>query len=227
MKVIIPETLNEISIKQYLDFKKLVSLEQSEDFVRLTMISIFCRLTINDVKKLPLEEFISISVQLQNVLQEDKLHIERFTIDGVEYGFIPNLDNISTSEYLDIEAFKEDELSLMALFYRPITARVGNSYRIKEYKNEEIEERKEIMLKAPVSALFGSMVFFWNLSKDLLKHIRYSSLVQQEDKNQMKISEGVSANDGDGINQLIWSLMVIEQNMQKLLSSESMNFFTT
>lgn len=227
MKVTIPETLNEISIKQYLDFKKLVSLEQSEDFVRLTMISIFCRLTINDVKKLPLEEFIAISAQLQNVLQEDKLHIERFTIDGIEYGFIPNLDNISTSEYLDVEAFKEDELSLMALFYRPITARVGNSYRIKEYKNEEISERKEVMLKAPVSALFGSMVFFWNLSRDLLKHIRYSSLAQQEDKSQTKTSEGVLANDGDGINQLIWSLMVIEQNMEKSLSSESMNFFTT
>lgn len=227
MKVIIPETLNEISIKQYLDFKKLVSLEQSEDFVRLTMISIFCRLTINDVKKLPLEEFMSISAQLQNVLQEDKLHIERFTIDVIEYGFIPNLDNISTSEYLDIEAFKDDELSLMALFYRPITARVKNSYRIKEYNNDEIAERKEVMLKAPVSALFGSMVFFWNLSRDLLKAIHYSSLAQQEDKSQKKTLEGVSPKDGDGINQLIWSLMVIEQNMEKSLNSESMNFFTT
>lgn len=226
MKINIPETLNEISIEQYLNFKKLVSLEQNEDFVRLSMISIFCKLKIIEVKKMSLDDFNSISDHLQQVLQEEKIHIERFTLNKVEYGFIPNLDNISTAEYLDIEAFSEDELSLMALFYRPIVAKIGKNYRIKEYQNEDIEQRKEIMLQAPVSVLFGSMVFFWNLSKDLLKAIRYYSQQEEQSKSK-KILGVVSQKDGVGISQLISSLTEIEQSMGKLLNFQYMNFFTT
>lgn len=59
-------------------------------------------------------------------------------LDNVEYGFHPNLEEITLGEYADIETYMkngiEDNLpKLMSVLYRPITEKSGTNYSIKAY----------------------------------------------------------------------------------------------
>ena len=57
MEIIIPDNLNEITLKQFLKFKE-VDIEKSTDlFVAQKMISIFCNLDIKVVESLPMKDF--------------------------------------------------------------------------------------------------------------------------------------------------------------------------
>lgn len=215
MKIIIPENLNEITIKQYFDFKKVADLTQDENTLRLSLITIFCKLSINDVRNnLTTQEFNDISNHLNEVLQQEPQFINKFTVNGVDFGFIPNLDEITAGEYIDLDSYTSNEdsyLESMAVMYRPIVGKFSNLYNIEAY--ESAEKYKDIMNEAPLNAYLGAMVFFYNLSNELL--IATQSYFNQETE-EMKVLEAVLMRNGVGIHQFIQSLEEISLNVKML-----------
>lgn len=102
-----------------------------------------------------------------NEIVTQKPNIEHFTIDGVKYGFIPNIEAMSGAEFLDAETyFETDIFKFMAVVYRPIKEEVRGNYRLKKYKGAD--NLAPIMLKAPASAYVAAKVFFSTLLIDLL-----------------------------------------------------------
>jgi hypothetical protein len=58
-------------------------------------------------------------------------------MDGVEYGFIPNLDDMSFGEYVDLDTYLGDWQNIhraMAVLYRPIREKRGERYNIVPYE---------------------------------------------------------------------------------------------
>lgn len=93
--------------------------------------------------------------------------IKRFTHNNVEYGFIPNLDEITVGEYLDIDLYQTDKNSvhrLMSVLYRPVINKTRDNYKIESYKGTD---KCNIMMDVPAEYFLGAMVFFWNLNKVL------------------------------------------------------------
>lgn len=216
MKINIPENLNEITIKQFFDFKKCCDTNQDDQYLRLAMVSIFCDVSVEDIKKISSKDFIDISNQLMNVLKETPTHIERFIINGVEFGFIPNLENITAGEYIELDTlFKDEEtyLEQMAVMYRPITGTHKNLYRIEPF--ESTEKHKDIMIAAPISAYLGSKVFFCNLLNELLESFQLFLIMGGKEVTDLG---EVLAKNGVGINQFIQSLEVLSLNLKKQLN---------
>jgi hypothetical protein len=217
MKINIPESLNEITIKQFFDFKKCCDTNQDDQYLRLAMVSIFCDISVEDIKKISSKDFIDISNQLTNVLKEQPVHVEKFIINGVEFGFIPNLENITAGEYIELDTlFKDEEtfLEQMAVMYRPIIGKHKNLYRIEPF--ESTEKHKDIMIAAPISAYLGSKVFFCNLLSELLESFQIFLLSESQ---EVKVLEEVLAKNGVGINLFIQSLEEISTNLTKQLNS--------
>lgn len=211
MKINIPESLNEITIKQFFDFKKCCEENQDEKYLRLAIISIFCDISFEEVKRLSAKDFNEISDHLKLVIETKPTHVEKFVISGKKFGFIPNLDEISAGEYIDLdELFKNEEsyLEQMALMYRPIKQEFGNSYNIEPYIDYNIN--KDIMQFAPISAYLGSKVFFCNLLSELLSS--FQDFLQSESREVMDLEEALILN-GVGINQFIQSLEEISLNL--------------
>lgn len=227
MKIIIPTSLNEVSIKQWLDLKKILQVENdNEDFIKLALISILCKISIDNVKKLPLKDFEEISLQMLELIKssEDVEFQKTFKLNDVDYGFIPNLDECTAGEYIDMDTYcngkDEDIVNAMTVMYRPIIAKVKDNYRIKPYN--ESEKNHEEMLNAPIGVFLGAMVFFCNLNNELLRCMN-SSLYHQA-TNQ--ISEGtISQKNGDGIKASILLLEGISLNLKELLVYPYTNFF--
>lgn len=216
MKINIPENLNEITIKQFFDFKKCCDTNQDDQYLRLAMVSIFCDVSVEDIKKISSKDFIDISNQLTNVLKETPVHVERFIINGVEFGFIPNLENITAGEYIELDTlFKDEEtyLEQMAVMYRPIVSKHKNLYRIEPF--ESTEKHKDIMIAAPISAYLGSKVFFCNLLNELLESFQLFLIMGGKEVTDLG---EVLATNGVGINQFIQSLEEVSMNLKKQLN---------
>ena len=93
-------------------------------------------------------------------------------IDGVEYGFHPDLSDITLGEFADLETMIkqgiEDNLpEIMAVLYRPITEKKGEHYSIQAYDGA-LRLRAEEMKKMKAEDVEGALVFFWRFVKKLL-----------------------------------------------------------
>ena len=213
MRLNIPENLNEITIKQFFDFKKCTEASNDELYLRLAMISIFCDVSIDDLKKnLNVKEFNEITDHLTNVLKSEPMHVERFIIAGKEYGFIPKLDEISTGEYIELNELFKDEttyLEQMATMYRPVTKKVKGLYNIEPFESSEMY--REVMIAAPISAYLGSKVFFCNLLKELLISL---TLYLKEQQTSEPLARHL-ASVGVGTSQYIQSLEEMYTNLKK------------
>ncbi len=171
MKVIIPESLNEITLKQYLDFKTLVDADKyKEHELVYHKVSIFTNLNYAQCRNIGVKDLADLSVLIDNAIETDYEFQQTFTFDGVEYGFIPNLDKITTGEWVDLMNYQNDDNDLnklMAILFRPIVKKDSfKNYTIESYKGTE--GRAEVMYQLPFSIVKGAIGFFLNLLSALL-----------------------------------------------------------
>tara|TARA_R110000822_G_scaffold129503_1_gene265676 strand:- start:754 stop:1353 length:600 start_codon:yes stop_codon:yes gene_type:complete len=108
-------------------------------------------------------------------------------INGVEYGFHPDLDLITLGEYADIESFIKFGIykrlpELMAILYRPIKEKKNDKYIIEPYDGD-IRMRTEEMKQMKALQVQSAMVFFYRFVKVFLP-IMQSCL--QEQLKEMK-----------------------------------------
>lgn len=166
IEVTAPDTLREITLQQYQKFTLL------EEPTEKDIIRIFLNLPDSVISKIPFKEVERVKDIVLKLFQEEASFSKRFTLNGVTFGFIPNLDDISYGEYNDLITYTASFDTMhkaMAVMYRPITKTSKGRYLIEEYAGSA--KYAEVMKQAPLDVVFGAMVFFWNLGNELLNHI--------------------------------------------------------
>jgi hypothetical protein len=217
----IPTDVSEITLQKYQKFVGLNSEGDNDEFIAHKLISIFCGIELKNVRFLKATDVISIVDRITLFFNQKHKFVNRFEIGGKEFGFIPNLENISMDEFVQLDTFMPDWSKMhkaLAVMYRPITKTNNQLYEIEDYNSEITYE--DVMLHAPLNVVFGAMVFFWNLKKDLLN----SSLNYLE--NQMKELTSTMKNinltlDGDGITH---SINLVKETLEDLEKLENYRF---
>ena len=129
-----------------------------------------------------MSDFDGIHAQITEALDTEVPFENRFVLNQVEYGFVPNLDEITTGEYIDLSTYGNSMETLhktMAVLFRPITKDMAfGSYEIEPYNGTK--DRAEVMKQAPMNIVLGMLVFFCDLSRELKNHILKSTLVMEE-----------------------------------------------
>lgn len=209
MEVTIPTSLNEINCLQLHKITEAVKLIDNDTLLKMTIVSIVCELQLDKVVKFSMSDINEIADSVLNLLNS-KPPIEHFTIDGIKFGFIPNLDTMSGSEFLDAEMYLNvDIFKTMAVLYRPIKREKNKLYTIEKYKGSD--KYAELMQKAPASAYIGAKVFFSNLTIDLLTTIPQFTLKSLTSSEVVLLEK-----NGIGISQLTNSLEMIGYDLKKL-----------
>ena len=178
VKIKIPTSLNEITLGQYQEFLKLDSKKESD--VLLKMVELFCKVPVEVVRSMKANDIKDICEIINKMFDVEHQMLNRFQLSGKDYGFIPDLENMSFGEYVDLDTFMGDNDNLhraMNVLYRPIDLKQGQRYTLKEYDPDTNEQAKNY----PLDACFGAMVFFYNLGKDLSTVILNSSSKQNEE----------------------------------------------
>ena len=206
MKVdlVVPNSLADITLGQYQKFVKISESNTDEKFISIKMLEIFCKLKLETIMTMKATSIKTVTATLTEMFnaKQDLKHI--FRMDGIQYGFIPNLEDMTFGEYVDLDSNISDFQEIhkaMAVLYRPIEKKFKGQYTIKPYEAKEAD----FMRAMPMDVVFGSMIFFYHLGSDLSK-VMMDYLQQEESRELHTQLLELSAKNGVGINQFLNSL---------------------
>ena len=227
IKLIVPDSLHEIELGQYQTYlASIENLDATEDVEQINrkLIETFCGLKPEQVNLLPLASIESLLGVLSGAFSEEFELIRHFELDGVKFGFIPKLDEMSLGEYIDLESTFGDWEKMhkaMAILYRVVNFEKGEKYDIVSYEtNEELAEAMKMM---PLSVVMSCMVFFYSLGTELAQAtLNYTQKVVKESSTTSQVREALELN-GVGINQFTDSLKAMSEDLMKLQPYRSTN----
>jgi hypothetical protein len=224
-KITIPSSLDEITLKQYQEFIKAQEGSNDDEFIAMKMVSIFCNIEMSEVNKISYSSIIEIVQHLNTLFSAKHELVRRFKLGNVEFGFIPDLENISFGEYIDLEANLtsfDNMHKAMAVMYRPIVKEQKNNYNIERYVSSV--NYAEVMEFAPVSIALAAQVFFWNLGSELLQATLDYLENQMSKKQKVILAKQLNLeNGGDGIAAYMHSLKEMLQDSMQLPKSHLLN----
>ena len=206
MKVdlVVPNSLADITLGQYQKFVKISESNTDEKFISIKMLEIFCKLKLETIMTMKATSIKTVTATLTEMFnaKQDLKHI--FRMDGIQYGFIPNLEDMTLGEYVDLDSNISDFQEIhkaMAVLYRPIEKKFKGQYTIEPYEAKEADFMKAM----PMDVVFGSMIFFYHLGSDLSK-VMMDYLQQEENRELHTQLLELSAKNGVGISQFLNSL---------------------
>ena len=220
IEINVPDTLKEITLGQYQKFEKLNTKEnQDSTFLLQKMIEIFCNLDLKDVAEIKYKSVQEIVVHLNKVFDSKHSLIPTFQLGGVEYGFIPILDDMTLGEYIDLDENLGDWSNMhkaMSVLYRPIKFKKGHKYNIETYNG-----MNEALKYMPLDVVFSAMVFFWNLNNELVQTIL--NYLAKESENLTTLQKERLEANGVGISRSMELLKETLPSLMQLPNSMYMN----
>ena len=215
--IIIPEGLFDITLEQYQKFLQVNS--EDELFLAQKCVEIFCNVPLIIVSKMSYKDVKNYAARIMSFF-EDKPQLRKIhTMGDVEYGFIPNLEEISLGEYVDIDESINDWEKMhttMAVLYRPIKSRRKDKYNIEEYEGTSDSEHR--MKGLTMDVVLGALFFFYHLGIEL--SIALTPSLMQLEENTTLVQPQTSEESGDGTPLSIISLRAMLQDLKKLANSD-------
>lgn len=181
----VPNDWSAITLEQFLALKKDMEIYKDEpDAITACLFHHLCKFPVQYLQQLDLDTYIQIKKDIASFFSNVELPLKRFlTIDGVEYGFEPNLSQMAYGAYLDISKYESLEINekwaeIMSILYRPVVKKSGALYDIEVYKGVVDSDK---FLKVGMDAHWGAVFFFNGLLADLqnsiLKSLKKESAV--------------------------------------------------
>lgn len=198
----VPTSLNDIPLYQYQKFIKTFENADdiTEEYAGIKMLEIFCGLKIDEALEVKISDVNKITDKINKALSEKPLLVTRFKLGNTEFGFVPQLDDLTFGEFVDIENNIGDWDTMhkaMSVLYRPITERIKGKYQIEKYRGDSWHDA---MLNMPSSVAISAINFFFHLENDLLK----ATLAYSEGQIQEVLQDEptILTNNGGGITAL-------------------------
>ena len=187
----VPTSYADITLRKWLAMSKdIENYKEDDEAVTALMFMHLCGLDVEYTQKLSIDSYNMLKGELLSYMSNTNLPLQHFvTIDGIEYGFEPNLSEMAYGAYSDITAFKhlaiDDNWSkIMSILYRPVTAKRNRGmYSIKSYDGKMEHEK---FLGVSMDVHFGALFFFVHLSMDLL-NFTLNSMTQTDYPANMKL----------------------------------------
>jgi hypothetical protein len=211
----IPQSYEDITLKKWLALQtEMENYKDNEEAITAVIFYHLCGLDPKQLKGLSLEDYTKIKADIEEFIGKTELPLQKFvTIDGVEYGFEPNLSQMTYGAYVDITKFETFTIdknwqNIMNILYRPIERKKGDMYSIKPYVPNDDDGK---WLEVGMHVHFGALFFFVHLSTDLLSSILKSTMEMELPHNIRQIL----VRSGEVMQPFTSSPMGILQNTKK------------
>ena len=226
----VPSNMEDIKLEQYQKYLKITKdldkEQDNDDFIAIKLLEIFCDASYDNIRRLPASIYEIAVAKVLECLNEQTPLVKQFAMvgsDGVEleFGMIPNLHNMSSGEYIDLDSLIGDFDNMhkaMAVLYRPIIKKHKELYDIEPYST--YEKYEEIMKHTPLNVALGAMVFFYRLGIKLSKHTLSSSLRKLSKEEATQVEKNLLDKSGVGISQFMQSLEVTYSSLMRLQQKE-------
>jgi hypothetical protein len=173
IKLKVPTSWEAVTLKDYLALRKdMETYADDNEAVTACLFHHLCHFPVAYLNQMDIDTYVKIKKDLEGFFNKADHPLKRFvTIDGVEYGFEPNLSNMAYGAYVDISKYEtigvdEKWAEIMSILYRPVVKKAGALYDIKTYDGELYPEK---FMDVPMDVHFGALFFFKSLLEDLQK----------------------------------------------------------
>ena len=219
LEISIPTELKEIKLAQYQAFLKIAKDNDDEEFLNQKMVQIFCNIDLKNVAEIRFKDVLEITGSLSKMFNvQTHKFINRFKLGGVEFGFIPELEEMTFGEYTDLDSYIGDWENMhkaMAVLYRPIVETgLNDTYEIEKYNGSITYS--DVMRHVPLDVVFGANVFFYTLGKELLKSTM--TYLENNKETQIILQQDNLGKDGDGT---LRSMQLAKETLQDLIKLPS------
>lgn len=225
VEVHIPEKWSDILLSQYLEFYKSVKpYEGTDDYQKIVFeraVLHFCGVGADMLYSLPNASLEEIKATLYEFLGEgmNQPLVTTFEIGDLHFGFIPDMEKMSYGEYLDLVENTKDLWKYipltMSILYRQVTSVSGQVYSIKPYEGTDDNVVELFKERLTMDIVWGAVVFFLNLQKDLLiDTLTYSQTVMDQlTPEQISQANQILIKNGLDITQLQRYLGMMSQSL--------------
>lgn len=181
-----------ITVGDYVKIYKVKGLFD-DDYFATKLINILTGAPQDKLLEAPRDKVEYIFQQVFSILPKGEPgFVDRFKLDGVEYGFIPSWRKMSFGEFADLDTLmtkKPEEMLdylhiITAILYRPITkSKSQHEFEVEKYNQQSLEERAELFRnKLDVEVSLGAQFFFIQFARNVSNYTPISL------KTWMKIS---------------------------------------
>ena len=188
VKLRIPNEWSDITIGIYQEYVKIQESKASEKNKVIRSLALLCNTSPFVVKKMAYTDLLEIMNIIKGMIDtepKEEDFVKVFTFSDIEFGFVPNLNKLTTGEYIDLESYCKNPIEnlhiIMSILYRKVTNKVNDRYAIEPYNPDEFKE--ELFKDCPMDIALSSLGFFLTLGQKLaMISLRY--LGTQEVKQQ-------------------------------------------
>ena len=194
----LPENISDITLEQSQRYLAIAERDNLSDIDKTKrVVKLFTGLKTKEVDAMSISTYEYVVGEILAALNTKAEFTQIFTLGGIEFGFIPNLDEMTAGEYIDLTSAgvsSETMHKLMAILFRPIIKNDGfGNYEIESYTASS--KHNELMKQAPMNIVNGMLVFFCLLSNELEACITKSMEVKVE---EVKSNPVATSLNGDG-----------------------------
>lgn len=178
----------DLSIGNYVKIFKVKDLFEDEYF-EPKLISIITGAEEKLLENAPREQVNYLANEVSKLIPFEKpTFFDRFELDGVHYGFIPDWKKMSFAEFADLDTLitkKPDEMLdylhiITAILYRPITKEKNkHKFEIEKYDSDKMVERAELFKdRLDIEYALGAQFFFIQFARNFSLYTK-TSLTQK------------------------------------------------
>jgi hypothetical protein len=167
----LPVSWDEVNIKQYQDVMILVEDDKLSDIsLMVKTIAALTGVEERQLIKAPVshlrEVYATLGLLTANMPNKDLTRVVE--IEGVEYGFIPDMKNLTFGEFVDLDTWLQEGyknlVEILTILYRPVVKRLEGRYIIEEYDIDSASTRAKLFSKSlSIDTAYGALVFFYDI----------------------------------------------------------------
>ena len=187
LSIEVPKDWSAVTLRDYLKLKRdMETYKDNEEAITACLFHHLAHFPLEYLQQLDIDTYIAIKKDLVSFFNNIELPLKRFiTIDGVQYGFEPNLSQMAYGAYVDISKYESLEINdkwadIISILYRPVIKHNGALYDIKTYDGVIDGEK---WLDTTMDLHWGCLFFFKDLFKDLLKDTQKSLMGELAEMN--------------------------------------------
>lgn len=175
MKLYIPVSADQITLKRFVDY------HTSSDDVERVMIAVNKSREYCEGLKAETVQTVVDLFETACITGKDT-HSPTVTIQGVKLGFIPDINNMTFREHVDLDQLSKsiwltngqtdykNLAQLMAILYRPITEQVGDYYNLVKYDSSKVKNYMKAINGLTMDRVQGGLLFFSSIAAELVNN---------------------------------------------------------
>lgn len=206
IKVEVPQSWKAVTLEDYLKLRKdMETYKDDDEALTACLFHHLCHFPLEYLQQMDINTYIAIKADVLKFFNNTNYPLQRFiTIDGVKYGFEPNLSEMAYGAYVDISKYENVAIDdkwaeIMSILYRPVVKESGALYDIQAYTGQVYPEKfKNITMDIH----FGTLFFLSNLLKDLLNATQKSLMEELAGMDLQPKLKQILLENGNLIHQL-------------------------